>query len=196
MPAGRAAAGVSSAARAPLVPNPMSSRRLRNRQLKSEDLPPLYVIDLSLPPHRRYVRLCSDYKAKLVGLSALYDETVEFLGVSWVARILLTWGKKLLLRRMYSKEETEEIRAIARDVGIDVYLAVAYNTLLDLFSGCMSAGVMLRSSGGEEEKMVHLRGLELIVRVEYVRDGTVIARLVVIMISCLPSEEPCTYIGE
>ena len=182
----------------------MSSRRLRNRQLKSEDLPPLYVIDLSLPPHRRYVRLCSDYKAKLVGLSALYDETVEFLGVSWVARILLTWGKKLLLRRMYSKEETEEIRAIARDVGIDVYLAVAYNTLLDLFSGCMSAGVMLRSSKGEEEKMVHLRGLdwdmdplrELIVRVEYVRDGTVIARLVVIMISCLPSEEPCTYIGE
>ena len=179
----------------------MTSRRLRNRQLKSEDLPPLYVIDLSLPPHRRYVRLCSDYKAKLVGLSALYDETVEFLGVSWVARILLTWGKKLLLRRMYSKEETEEIRAIARDVGIDVYLAVAYNTLLDLFSGCMSAGVMLRGSEGEQGKMVHLRGLdwdmdplrELIVRVEYVRDGEVIARSVfVIMIHVRLTEEPCT----
>ena len=186
----------------------MSSMQLRSRQsLKSDDLPPLYVIDLSLPPHLRYGRLCSDYRDKLVGLSALYDETVEFLGVSWVARVLLTWGKKLLLRKLYSKEETNEIRAIARDVGIEMYLAVAYNTLLDLFSGCMSAGVMLRGSNGEQERMVHLRGLdwemdplrELIVRVEYVRDGKVVARSVfVLFISYLLTEESCrgvTYAG-
>jgi hypothetical protein len=44
-----------------------------------------------------------------------------------------------------------EIRAIARDVGIEMYLAVAYNTLLDLFSGCMSAGVMLQGSEARRE---------------------------------------------
>ncbi|KAF8327342.1 hypothetical protein F5887DRAFT_173454 [Amanita rubescens] len=155
-----------------------------SNSLRSDDLPPLYTVDLSLPPHLRYVKLCSDYKTKLIGLSVLYDETVQFLGVSWVARVLLTWGKKLLLRRLYSKDETEEIQAIARNVGIEMYLAVAYNTLLDLFSGCMSAGVMLRGSEREQERMIHLRGLdwemdplrELIVRVEYVRDGKVVAR--------------------
>ena len=164
---------------------------MSNRTLRSNDLPPLYTIDLSLPPHLRYVQLCSDYKTKLIGLSVLYDETVQFLGVSWLARALLTWGKKLLLRKLYSKEETEEIRAIARNVGIEMYLAVAYNTLLDLFSGCMSAGVMLRGSKGEQERMMHLRGLdwdmdplrELIVRVEYVRDGKVVARCVLFNLS-------------
>ena len=161
--------------------------------LRSCDEPPLYTINLSQRPHLRYKRLCSDYKEQLAGLASLYNESMDFLGVSWIGRVLL----KVVLRRVYSTEETEEVRGIAGIVGVPVYLVVAYNTLLDLFSGCVSAGVKVEDpgyGGGEGRPrrrrkgkgMVHLRGLdwdmeplrELIVRVEYVREGRIVARWV------------------
>jgi hypothetical protein len=153
--------------------------------LYSNDEPPLYTIDLSLPPKQRYTRICADYKHKLSALTSLYDETLTFLGVPWIGRVLLN---NLILRRVHCAEETEEIRAIARAVKVPVHLVVAYNTLLDLFSGCISAGVRVRDAGEGRDKssIVHLRGLdwdmeplrELIINVEYVRGGNVVARAV------------------
>ncbi|KAK2462259.1 hypothetical protein APHAL10511_005755 [Amanita phalloides] len=155
-----------------------------SNQLKTNNLPPLYKIDLSLPPHIRYAQLCADYKSELASLSSLYTEAVECLGASWLAKLLFTLGKKLFLRKLYSKEETEEIRAIAKAVGIEMYLAVAYNTFLDLFSGCTSAGIKLRGDTSGEDRIVHLRTLDwdmeplrnLIVRIEYIRERKVVAR--------------------
>jgi len=153
--------------------------------LYSHDEPPLYTIDLSLPPKHRYARICADYKPKLSALTSLYDETLAFLGIPWIGRVLLN---NLILRRVQCAEETEEIRAIARAVKVPVHLVVAYNTLLDLFSGCISAGVRVQDAGEGRNKpsMVHLRGLdwdmeplrELIINVEYVRGGNVVARAV------------------
>jgi len=54
----------------------------------SNDEPPLYTIDLSLPPKQRYTRICADYKDKLTALSSLYDETLTFLGISRFGRAL------------------------------------------------------------------------------------------------------------
>lgn len=151
----------------------------------STDEPPLYTIDLSLPPKQRYTRICADYKDKLTALSSLYDETLTFLGISRFGRALLN---NVILRRVHCAEETEEIRAIASAVRVPIHLVVAYNTLLDLFSGCISAGVRVQDAGEGRNKpnMVHLRGLdwdmeplrELIINVEYVREGNVVARAV------------------
>ena len=50
-----------------------------------------------------------------------------------------------LLKKVYSKEETDEIRAISKTSGVPIYRVVAYNTFLDIFSGCMSGGVRTKS---------------------------------------------------
>lgn len=169
-----------------------SKPTMSNEQLTSRDFPPLYVIDLSLPAHIRYVKIATDFKVQLAGIATLYDEAAEFLSASWVIRALLKSGRKLLLRRLYTKEETEEAISIARSAGIEVYHVVAFNTMLDIYSGCMSAGVMIRGSEGGEERMHHLRVSdmgdfdplrELVVRVEYVREGKVIARSVLLFLS-------------
>ena len=169
-----------------------SKPTMSNGQLTSRDLPPLYVIDLSLPASIRYVQIATDYKVQLAGIATLYDEAAEWLSASWVIKALLKSGRKLFLRKLYTKEETEEAISIARSAGIEVYHVVAFNTMLDLYSGCMSAGVMIRGSEGEEERMMHLRVSdmgdfdplrELVVRVEYVREGKVIARSVLLFLS-------------
>ncbi|TEB36775.1 hypothetical protein FA13DRAFT_1787132 [Coprinellus micaceus] len=99
----------------------------------------------------------------------------------------------MLLRRVYQREETLEIEAIAKDSGLRLCEVVAYNTLLDVFSGCVSGGV--RATLGEEtqglleegsQTMLHFRNLDwemdilrdLLIQVEYVREGEVIARAV------------------
>lgn len=153
--------------------------------MESADEPPLYTINLSLPPKERYAQICADFKDKLANLAAIYDDAIAFLGLSRFSRFLLN---NLILRRLHSREENEEVHAIATLVEMPIHLAVAYNTLLDLFSGCMSAGVRVTDAGDGRNKlgMVHLRGLdwdmeplrELIIRVEYVKEGVVIARAV------------------
>jgi hypothetical protein len=99
----------------------------------------------------------------------------------------------MLLRRVHQREETLEIEAIAKDSGLRLCEVVAYNTLLDVFSGCVSGGV--RATLGEEmqglleegsQTMLHFRNLDwemdilrdLLIQVEYVREGEVIAKAV------------------
>jgi beta subunit of N-acylethanolamine-hydrolyzing acid amidase len=142
--------------------------------------PPLYTIDLSLPPRARYRQICQDYSHGLQALTALYEEVLEFTPYPRVLKYLA----EHLLRRVRSSEETEEIRGIAELTAVPVHLVVAYNTFLDLFSGCVSGGVQVSSDDGGRKGMLHFRGLDwdmeplrrLIIRVEYVRDGQVVAR--------------------
>ncbi|KAJ8516886.1 hypothetical protein ONZ45_g5864 [Pleurotus djamor] len=95
---------------------------------------------------------------------------------------------KLALRRVASSEETEEILGIVEETGIQRHLVVAYNTFLDIMSGCVSGGVRVPDAGfdGKSEGVVHFRGLDwemeqlrpLTICVEYVRNGQVVARSV------------------
>lgn len=95
----------------------------------------------------------------------------------------------MLLRRVHDREETLEIKAIAKDSGLRLCEVVAFNTFLDMFSGCVSGGikaVVPLEGSSPEEKMLHFRNLDwemdilrdLLLRVEYVREGKVVARAV------------------
>jgi hypothetical protein len=151
-------------------------RRIRMR-IPTEE-PPLYTIDLSLPPQSRYTTICNDFKHEISEMTGIYDDILN----STPYPRLMGFLAKLLLRRVHSHEETEEIRGIAQATGVPLNLVVAYNTFLDLFSGCISGGVKAKDVGG----IVHFRGLDwgmdplrdLIIRVEYLRDGRVVARYV------------------
>ena len=119
---------------------------------------PRYTIDLSLPPVRRYQQVAADFKAQAATLPALFDDLI--LGMKPDAHIdRIRKLARLMLRRVYYKEENEELRGISQTMGIEMWLLVALNVLLDLFMGCTSGAARV----GEEEdssRMLHFRTLD------------------------------------
>ncbi|PGG96078.1 hypothetical protein AJ79_09734 [Helicocarpus griseus UAMH5409] len=140
------------------------------------DAPPVYKIDLSLPPAQRYVALAEIYRDKMRSLTGLFDELVGSIhpniNVAWVNRIA-----RLLLRRLYTHEETEEIRGVSRVTGIDLYLLVSLNVVLDILMGCTSGGARCKNAHDAYSKMLHFRTLDwtmdwlrdLVVQLDFVR---------------------------
>ena len=149
------------------------------RQITKCVEPPLYSIDLSSPPECRYDQICNDYKNEMAELAKIYD---DLLADTPFPRLYGYLGKNLL-KKVYSKEETEEIRGISKATGVPIYRVVAYNTFLDLFSGCISGGTRTKTKSGT--KMLHFRNLDwemeplrdMVIRVEYLVKGKVVARL-------------------
>ncbi|EGE86922.1 hypothetical protein BDDG_09873 [Blastomyces dermatitidis ATCC 18188] len=142
----------------------------------SGDIPPVYRIDLSLPPAQRYVEVAGVYRERMRSLTSLFDELVESIfpavNIRWVKR-----AARLLLRRLYTHEETEEIKGISQTADIPLYLLVSLNVLLDLLMGCTSGGARCRDAHDVDSKMLHFRTLDwdmdglrqLIVQLEFVR---------------------------
>ncbi|KAF7317796.1 NAAA-beta domain-containing protein [Mycena kentingensis (nom. inval.)] len=151
------------------------------RRLDSPCEPPVYSVDLSAPPEERYQQICADYKSQLEGIIPIYD---DILRITRHPRILDALARKLL-RRVHSTEETREMRGIATATSVPMHLVVAFNTFLDLMSGCSSGGARVAdaAAGGG---VVHFRGLDwempalrqLMICVDYVRAGSVVARAV------------------
>jgi beta subunit of N-acylethanolamine-hydrolyzing acid amidase len=164
------------------VDNASSQTKGPNFRLSSDDEPPVYQIDLSLPPRFRHHEICSHFKTELAELVPLFSEVLEATPFPRFLKLMA----KLVLRGVHSAEEREEIRGIADATGLAHHFVVAYNTFLDLFSGCTSGGVRVNDAGDkcDAESIVHFRGLDwdmeplrkLTICVEYVLNGNVIAR--------------------
>lgn len=120
--------------------------------------PPRYTIDLSLQPRDRYRKVAQDFKSELQGLHVLFDEVVQYLHprISIGTVRLLA---RLLMRRLSSREETEQLRGINDITGVDMYLLIALNVLLDLLMGCTSGGVRVEAED-RWSKMLHFRTLD------------------------------------
>ena len=119
---------------------------------------PKYTIDLSLPPVKRYQHVAADFNAQAAALPTLFNEIV--LGMKPNARVgRVRRIARLLLRRVYYDEETEELRGISEAIGIELWLLVAFNVLLDLFMGCTSGAARVDDGQGGK-KMLHFRTLD------------------------------------
>lgn len=158
-----------------------------------------YRIDLSLPPSERYIQVAKDFAPRMSAITPLFDKVLAtVIPWAWLRRYIQTLAF-LFLRRVYSDEETEELKGISKASGVEMYFLVALNVLLDGLLGCTSGGVMVKgdkrkaknSVGGmeEESKMVHFRTLDwgmdelrsVLVVLEFVRSdskdpGKVVAR--------------------
>ena len=108
----------------------VSSESLSSNASGNGDEPPRYTVDLSLPPRKRYQHIAADFKPQIATLPALFDEVIQDLRAN-VSVEKVKWLARLLLRRVYSKEESEELRGIQEVTGIEMYLLVAFNVLLD-----------------------------------------------------------------
>ncbi|PNP40478.1 hypothetical protein TGAMA5MH_07475 [Trichoderma gamsii] len=164
---------------------------------------PTYRIDLDFPPAERYVKLATDFAPRMKEITPLFD-TVLGSVVPWAwLRSIIKFVAFLVLRRVYSSEETQELAGIAKGSGVDLYFLVAFNVLLDSLLGCTSGGVLTRLKKGEinladrqadperRARMMHFRTLDwgmpelrsVLVVLEFVRSKsedpqTVIARTV------------------
>jgi hypothetical protein len=131
----------------------------RKTKCTKDDIPPTYTIDLSLPPSERYVHVAKDFESEVLGLTSLFDEVAESLQIPLSLSTIKSVAK-LFLRRVYSSEQTAELRGIAKTVGVEMYLLVAFNVLLDLFMGCTSGGVKVVDEDGSGARMCHFRTLD------------------------------------
>lgn len=144
--------------------------------------PPTYQINLSLPPSQRYTRLAQDFAAEIHDVTDLFRIIVENWGIPvFFIRFLC----RILLRRLYSKEETAELAGIARAAKVEMFYLIAFNTFLDTFMGCTSGGARIQNesrgdtSGRQGERMLHFRTLDwgmdqlrkLVVQLDYMKDG-------------------------
>ncbi|MCJ1360165.1 MAG: hypothetical protein MMC33_010168 [Icmadophila ericetorum] len=144
--------------------------------------PPHFTINLSLPPQQRYTHLVSTFASEFSTLPSLFDDLILSVRPS-ISMPLVRNFARLFLRRAYTLEETAELRGIQKATGIEMYLLVAFNVLLDLLMGCTSGGVRVRDADGvwsEETRMLHFRTLDwgmeplrkLIVNLDFVeREG-------------------------
>lgn len=131
----------------------------------AEEPIPTYRIDLSLPPAERYVEVATDFAPRMKTITPLFDEVLIPL-IPWAfMRRFVEFVASLILRRVYSSEETQELKGISRASGLDMYFLVALNVLLDSFLGCTSGGVLTQpqkgaSSSDRNERMMHFRTLD------------------------------------
>jgi hypothetical protein len=135
----------------------------------SKDPIPTYRIDLSLPPSQRYVQVGKDFAPKMQKITPLFDEVLRpAFPRRWMRRWIATLAW-LFLFRVYSAEETAEIKGISKAAGVDMYFLVALNVLLDSMLGCTSGAVMTtpkksgkkkKGAGMEEKRMMHFRTLD------------------------------------
>lgn len=145
--------------------------------------PPRYTVDLSLPPRERYQHIVRDFKPQLSTLPVLFDDIVGLLHPNVSVQSFQKLAR-VFLRHVHNPEETEELRGIQEETGIDMYLLVAFNVLLDLLMGCTSGGARVSDSAGLET-MLHFRTLDwsmdplrkVVVHLDFVekRGGTVLA---------------------
>ena len=108
---------------------------------------PRYTINLSHPPFERYQPLAKAFLPEIASLTTLFDELVP--------RPIFRKVASLLLRRVYSREQTAELRGIQHVTKMGMHLLVSLNLLLDLMMGCTSGGVRAQGS-----KMLHFRTLD------------------------------------
>lgn len=146
---------------------------------------PIYRIDLSLPPEQRYIQVATELGPKMREITPLFDEVLSSF-IPWSQlRHWVEWLASIFLWRVYSSEETKELRGIAKASGVALYIIITLNVLLDSLLGCTSGGVMTaldkkgrrRAPGLEEERMLHFRTLDwgmdplrtVVVQLEFVR---------------------------
>jgi hypothetical protein len=137
--------------------NNQTNRPISIDSNSSENVPVIYTIDLSLPPAQRYVKVAQDFRLVIEDLTNLFDELLDEANLP---KKTFHFIAKCVLRKLYSKEQTEELRGIRDVTGVPMYLLVAYNVLLDFFMGCTSGGVIVKERREKQGRMCHFRTLD------------------------------------
>lgn len=128
---------------------------------KETDPIPTYRIDLALPPAQRYAEMARDFSPQLRQTTPVFLELLQWFVPNQYVRSGIIGCMKFLLRRVYDDVQTEEIRGIADISGMDLYLLVALNVLLDAMLGCTSGAARVQGGAdGQGSRLLHFRTLD------------------------------------
>ncbi|KAF3089758.1 hypothetical protein TWF569_001525 [Orbilia oligospora] len=151
--------------------------------------PPVYIVNLDLPPRQRYQEIGKDFKDQFLELTPLFDSILATLPYNK----LISFIARAILRRVHNSEEQDEIKGLVDVTGIPLFLMIAFNTFLDTFMGCTSGAVRLAEnpyatepSSEDRDKMVHFRTLDwgmdelrdFIIQIDYQKEGKTIAHAI------------------
>lgn len=141
---------------------------------------PTYRIDVALPPEQRYVEVARDFAPRMRDVTNVFDELLLSIFRYRLLCRAARFCAKALFRRLYDDEQNREVRSISKIAGVDLYLVIALNILLDALMSC-TAGCILteprRSADGVKgSRLMHFRTLdwgmhplrELLIVVEFV----------------------------
>lgn len=139
------------------APSPVDSLDPNHPIMPDIVVPPVYTIDLSLPPRERYTRVAADYIETLRLLPPLFDEAIGLLNLPVKPCHVIA---RLLFRRLYSFEQTQELKGISEVCKVPMYLLVAFNVFIDAIMGCTSGGAVVNEPGSTETTMMHFRAFD------------------------------------
>lgn len=81
------------------------------------DEPPIFTVDLDSPPRERYIAVATHFAEEIHSLTGLFDDLIhDFIHPKCPVAPFNVLAR-LLLRKLSSKEETEEVRGISRVTG-------------------------------------------------------------------------------
>ncbi|PKS06295.1 hypothetical protein jhhlp_007043 [Lomentospora prolificans] len=132
---------------------------------KETDPIPIYRIDLALAPSQRYVELARDLSRELRHTTPVFLELLEWFIPNQYIRSGTINIMKFLLRGVYDDVQTQEIKGIAEASGVELYLLVALNVLLDALLGCTSGAARVGGGVGDGvgekgSRLLHFRTLD------------------------------------
>ncbi|KAM0275119.1 hypothetical protein ACHAQH_007523 [Verticillium albo-atrum] len=125
---------------------------------------PVYRIDVALPPERRYDEVARDFAPRMRDVTQIFDELLAAIFKYPLLCRAVKFCARALLRRLHDDEQNREAHSIAKVAGVDLYLIIALNVLLDSLMGC-TAGCILtephRPKASERNgRLMHFRTLD------------------------------------
>ncbi|WQF84444.1 Putative Acid ceramidase [Colletotrichum destructivum] len=126
---------------------------------------PVYRIDMGKPAEERYIQLAKDFAPQIRSVSPLFDEVLESLFSKKLSGFF-KFASRHAIRKVFSKEQTNEIKSIASTAKTSTHLVMALNLFLDLLLGCTSGAALVHPTPGKQsekdntDRLMHFRTLE------------------------------------
>ncbi|CAH0054168.1 unnamed protein product [Clonostachys solani] len=125
---------------------------------------PTYRVDIAIAPEKRYVEVARDFAPRMRDMTAIFNDLLASIFrypiVCWLVKACV----RVCLRRLHDDEQDREVKSIAKLVGMDNYLLIALNILLDVMMGC-TAGCILTEPNNPQppeatSRLFHFRTLD------------------------------------
>ncbi|KAJ3579244.1 hypothetical protein NPX13_g1318 [Xylaria arbuscula] len=145
---------------------------------------PCFTIDLAKPPYERYLEVAQAFKPHLFLLKEFAKRLLaQYIPYKWLRKLVIG-ASKIFLRRVYDKDESEEIRGIAKAADVPLCFLVALNNILECITGNTSGTVPTLLSRGRwresdytaPRRLLHFRTFEC--AVQELRDLLVVLQFV------------------
>lgn len=125
---------------------------------------PTYRVDIALAPEQRYVEVARDFAPRMRDMTTVFNDLLDSIFRYPLVCWLIKTCARLFLRRLHDEEQDREVKSIAKLVGMDNYLLIALNILLDVMMGCTACCILTEPNSQRPtvaaSRLMHFRTLD------------------------------------